>query len=124
MATNPFLAVLASLFLVAPLGLALAADYQVRAFQREAFGHLAKAARYVRLMGWTIFVYYLGVLAGSFALGELQAMFEWPLSTAGAVVYIRIGAAILGYVMLNLVAGQLYQIVRPAGTPLRVVNER
>ncbi len=124
MPTNPFLAVVAGLFLLAPLGLAVAADYQVRAFQREAFGHLAKAARYVRMMGWTIFVYYLAVLAGSLLLGELQMMFEWPLAAPGAVIYVRVGAAILGYVMLNLVAAQLYRIVRPAGSPMRVAPGR
>lgn len=120
MGANPFLVIVATVFLAAPLALAVAADLQVRAFQHEAFGHLAKAARYVRLMGWTIFVYYLGVLGGSWALGELQALFFWPLATAGLVVYIRIGAAIAGYVMLNLVATQLYRVVRPERTPARI----
>lgn len=115
MTFHPLMWILAGAFLLAPVALAVAADVQVRAFQKEAFGHLAKAARWLRLMGWIILVYYGGVLIGSYALDELQDLVRWPLSTAGLVIYVRVGAAVLGYALLNLVARELYRVVRPGG---------
>ena len=103
--------------LLTPLALALLADAKVRAFQKQAFGHLRKAAIYVRLMGWTIFLYYVGVLGGSFALGHLGEMMAYPLSGEGFAIYLRTGAAILGYVMLNLVARELYFVTQPRRAP-------
>lgn len=110
---EPALVLLAALFMLAPAVLAGIVDWQVRQFQREAFGHLRKAARNLRVMAWAVLVYYAGVLAGSYALGDLAAMAEWPMPTEGVVVYVRIGAAAVAYVFALFVAKELYLVTRP-----------
>jgi hypothetical protein len=110
---EPLLVVLAALFMLAPIALAVVVDWQVRQFQVEAFGHLRKAARNLRVMAWAVLVYYGGVLGGSLVLGDVQEMAEWPLSAAGLVIYIRIGAAIVAYGLALLVAKELYLVTRP-----------
>lgn len=107
------LVVLAALFLLAPIVLATVVDWQVRQFQREAFGHLRRAARNLRIMAWFVLVYYAGVLAGSLVLGEVGDMVRWPMPAAGVVIYVRIGAAIVAYVLALLVAKELYLVTRP-----------
>ena len=104
---------LAAAFLAAPVGLAIVVDLQVRAFQREAFGHLRKAARNLRVMAWAVLLYYAGVIAGSLAVGDLADMVAWPMPTSGLVVYIRVGAAILAYTLALFVAKELYLVTRP-----------
>lgn len=113
MAANPFLIILAAAFFIAPLALALLVDRQVRAFQAEAFGHLRKAARNLRLMVWFIFVYYLAVLIGSLVIGDMPAMWTYPLAAEGVQIYVRIGAAILGYVFALQVSKELYFVTKP-----------
>lgn len=110
---EPMLVLVAAVFLAAPVVLATIVDFQVRQFQHEAFGHLRKAARNLRVMAWAVLVYYAAVLAGSYALGELPQMAEWPLSTAGLVIYIRIGAASVAYGFALFVAKELYLVTRP-----------
>lgn len=110
---NPALLLLAAVFMAAPLVLAVIVDWQVRQFQREAFGHLRRAARNLRVMAWAVLVYYAGVLAGSLVIGDLQAMVAWPMPTEGVVIYVRIGAAILAYVLALFVAKELYLVTRP-----------
>ena len=105
--------ILATAFLAAPVGLAIVVDLQVRAFQREAFGHLRKAARNLRVMAWAVLVYYAGVLGGSLAVGDLGDMVRWPMPTAGLVVYVRVGAAVLAYTLALFVAKELYLVTRP-----------
>lgn len=108
-----FLVVVAAVFMAAPIALALVVDWQVRQFQREAFGHLRRAARNLRIMAWAVLVYFFGVLGGSLAIGDLGDMIQWPMPTEGLVIYIRIGAAILGYVFALFVAKELYLVTRP-----------
>lgn len=110
---NPFMAMLAGVFYLAPLVLAVFIDRQTAAFQREAFGHLRRAAFYLRLTAWAVFVYYVGVLVGSAAIGDLRHMYEYPVAAEGVQIYVRIGAAIFGYVFLLLVARQLYEVTVP-----------
>lgn len=110
---EPVLAAVASVVAAAPLALAFVVDYQVRMFQREAFGHLRRAARNLRIMAWAIFVYYLGVLAASWLAGDLQQVAELPMTAQGWAIYVRIGAAILAYVMAILVARELYLVTKP-----------
>ncbi|MEA3191277.1 MAG: hypothetical protein QOD77_1859 [Thermoplasmata archaeon] len=107
------LAAVASVVAAAPLALAFVVDRQVRSFQREAFGHLRRAARNLRFMAWAIFVYYLGVLAASWLTGDLEQLARWPLSAQAWAIYLRIGAAILAYVMAILVARELYLVTKP-----------
>lgn len=116
MAVHPFLVILAALFLVAPAALVVLIDRQVQAFQQEAFGHLQRAARNLRLMAWFIFVYYAGVLIGSFVIGDLPAMWEYPLRAEGVQIYVRLGAAIAGYIFALQVSKELYQVTRPRRT--------
>ncbi len=110
---NMALVLLASAFLAAPVALAAIVDWQVRQFQREAFGHLRKAARNLRVMAWAVLVYYAGVLGGSAAIGDLGDMAAWPMPTEGMVVYVRLGAAILAYTLALFVAKELYLVTRP-----------
>lgn len=110
---NPALVLLASAFLAAPVALAAVVDWQVRQFEREAFGHLRKAARNLRVMAWAVLVYYAGVLGGSVAVGDLGAMVLWPMPTEGVVIYVRVGAAILAYTLALFVAKELYLVTRP-----------
>lgn len=105
--------VLATLFVVAPPVLAILADRQARAFQREAFGHLRTAARHIRVMIWAILVYYAAVIGGSAVVGDLGAMVQDPMPARGFVVYLRIGAAIVGYVFMVRVTTALYLMTRP-----------
>lgn len=116
------LVVLAGLFLATPLALAVAVDLQVRAFEAEAFGHLRKAARNLRVMAWSILVYYAGVVGTSLAAGDIAELLNWPLSPEGLAIYARIGAAILAYVLGLRVAKELYLVTRPGkmapGAPL------
>lgn len=105
--------VIASVFYIAPLVFAIFIDRQTAAFQREAFGHLRKAARNLRIMAWAIFVYYVGVLVGSAIIGDLQYMYQLPLKPEGVQIYVRIGAAIFGYVFALLVARELYNVTIP-----------
>jgi hypothetical protein len=58
-------------------------------------------------------MYYAAVLGGSLVLGDLQTMAEWPMPSAGLVIYIRIGAAIVAYALALLVAKELYLVTRP-----------
>src|SRR5688500_8151376 len=99
--------------MAAPVALAAVVDWQIRQFQREAFGHLRRAARNLRLMSWAVLVYYAGVLGGSLAVGDLAAMTEWPMPADGLVVYLRIGAAIVAYILALSVAKELYLVTRP-----------
>ena len=110
---EPLLAILAALVMAAPVALAAVVDWQIRQFQREAFGHLRRAARNLRLMAWAVLVYYAGVLGGSFAVGDLRAMTEWPMPADGLVVYLRVGAAIVAYILALSVAKELYLVTRP-----------
>ena len=110
---EPLLVLLAASFMAAPVVLATIVDFQVRQFQREAFGHLRKAARNLRIMAWGVLLYYSGVLAGSFLLGDLPTMADWPMPSEGLVIYIRIGAAIVAYALALLVAKELYLVTRP-----------
>lgn len=116
-AVEPLLAVLAAAAFAAPPLLAWRCDRQARAFQREAFGRLARAARNVRLMVWCILAYYAGVVAGSVAVGDVGAMVQWPMPARGAVVYLRLGAAVLGYVLMLGITRELYLVVRPPRAP-------
>lgn len=115
---NPLMVVVASIFYVAPLVLAIFIDRQSAAFQRESFGHLKKAARNLRIMAWAIFAYYVAVLTGSAIIGDLQYMYELPLQAEGIQIYVRIGAAIMGYVFALFVARELYNVTIPS-KPLR-----
>ena len=99
--------------MAAPVVLATIVDFQVRQFQREAFGHLRKAARNLRVMAWAVLVYYAAVLGGSLVLGDLEAMADWPIPIEGLVIYIRIGAVIVAYALALLVAKELYLVTRP-----------
>lgn len=110
---EPLLVLLAASFMAAPVVLATIVDFQVRQFQREAFGHLRKAARNLRVMAWAVLVYYAAVLGGSLVLGDLQTMAEWPIASEGLVIYIRIGAAIVAYALALMVAKELYLVTRP-----------
>ncbi len=110
---SPALVLVATVFLLAPPVLAAFIDRQVRAFQREAFGHLRKAARNLRVMAWAMFLFYLGVLVASFTAGDLPQIVQWPLSSEGFAIYVRIGAAIGGYVGALFVAKELYLVTRP-----------
>ncbi len=110
---HPLLVATAAAFLLAPPVLAVFIDLQVRAFQREAFGHLRKAARNLRIMAWAMFVFYVGVLAGSLAAGDLPQIVTWPLSREAIAIYARVGAAIAGYVGALFVAKELYLVTRP-----------
>jgi hypothetical protein len=112
-AYNAFMGVLAVLFMAAPLVLAVFIDRQVAAFQKEAFGHLRKAARNLRIMAWGVFVFYVGVLAGSALLGELQMTMQYPTPAPGVQIYVRISAAIVAYVFAFFVAKELYQVTLP-----------
>lgn len=107
------MAAVASAVAAAPLALAFVVDWQVRMFQREAFGHLRRAARNLRLMAWAIFAYYLCVLATSWWAGDLQQAAAWPLTPVAWAVYVRIGAAILAYALALMVARELYLVTRP-----------
>ncbi len=115
MAVHPLAVILAALFMAGPLVLAIYIDRQVAAFQREAFGHLAAAARNLRIMVWAVFVYYIAVLAGSAWIGDMRHMFELPMQPQGVQIYIRIGAAIIGYMFALFVARELYLATRPDG---------
>lgn len=110
---NVALLLLASAFVAAPVVLAVIVDWQVRLFQQEAFGHLRKAARNLRIMAWAVLLYYAGVLGGSLAVGDLADMVRWPLPTEGLVIYLRIGAATVAYVFALFVAKELYLVTRP-----------
>ena len=110
---EPLLVVLAAGFMAAPVVLATIVDFQVRQFQHQAFGHLRKAARNLRVMAWAVLVYYAAVLGGSLVLGDLQKMAEWPIASEGLVIYIRIGAAIVAYALALMVAKELYLVTRP-----------
>ncbi len=116
MAVHPVAVVLAAITMLAPCLLALVIDQQVRAFQRQAFGHLAKAARNLRIMVWAVFAYYAVVLAGSWLIGDLEAMFMIPMPVEGVQIYIRIGAAILAYVFALFVARELFLVTQPRKT--------
>ncbi len=105
--------VLAVAAVATPVVLAYLVDCQVRAFQREAFGHLAKAARNLRLMSGAVLLYYFGVLGGSWYAGDLATMLEYPLAREGLAIYVRIGAAVLAYVLALNVAKELYLVTRP-----------
>lgn len=113
---DTLLAVVAAAVAATPLALAFAVDYQVRSFQRQAFGHLRRAARNLRLMAWVIFAYYVAVLAFSYWAGDLQQTAELPLSPEGWAVYFRIGAAILAYALAIAVARELYLVTKPGRT--------
>ncbi len=113
MAVSILPSIVAVLFMVTPAVLAVRAELQLRAFQHEAFGHLASAARHLRLLIWAVFVYYVAVLAGSAWIGDLIHMFEWPMERAGIQIYVRIGAAILAYLLGGRVATDLYKITLP-----------
>lgn len=104
---------LATLFLLAPLYLAFLMDRQVNAFQREAFGHLARAARNLRIMSWAILGYYLIVVTGSYFNGDLAGMVRLPLTREGLLLYGRIGAAIIAYFFGLSVARELYLVTKP-----------
>ncbi|HLF16678.1 MAG TPA: hypothetical protein VI796_04515 [Candidatus Thermoplasmatota archaeon] len=112
MADLPMVA-LAALFIATPALLAVAVDIQVRAFQREAFGHLQKAARWFRLMTFAVLLYYFGVLAASLYAGDLQGMLEFPVPREALAIYVRIGAATLAYALALMVAKELYLVTRP-----------
>ncbi len=99
--------------MVAPLVLAIFIDRQTASFQREAFGHLANAARNLRIMSWMVFAYYLLVLFGSLWVGDLDAMFMLPMPKEGIQIYMRIGAAILAYVGALGVARELFLVTKP-----------
>jgi MFS family permease len=107
------LGILAALFMLIPLVLAVRIDMQIRAFQAQAFGHLRKAARNLRIMAWSIFGYYVGVLGGSYFVGDLRHMFDWPMPAEGVQIYVRIGAAVLGYLFAGAVARHLYLVTVP-----------
>jgi len=112
-ALNALLGIVVPLFLSVPFVMAFRIDRQVATFQREAFGHLARAARNLRIMGWSIFVYYLGVLGGSWWIGDLRASVQWPMPASGLQVLLRVGAAVLGYAFAGAVAHELYKVTEP-----------
>ncbi len=114
MAVQPGLVVLAIVFYIAPLVLAILNDRQVRAFQKYAFGHFEKAARNLRIMIWFVFVYYVGVLIGSLVIGDLPAMWEFPMPAEGVQIYVRIGAAAAAYVFALFVSKELYLVTKPS----------
>lgn len=99
--------------MVTPLVMAILIDRQTASFQREAFGHLAAAARNLRIMAWVVFLYYVGVLAGSAIIGDLPRMFELPMEAEGIQIYVRIGAAIVGYIFAMGVARELFLVTKP-----------
>lgn len=113
METHPVAVVLAVIFIAAPCVLAIAVDRRVASFQRQAFGHLARAARNLRIMTWAIWVYYVGVLVGSWIIGDLAAMFVLPMPAEGVQIYVRIGAAAMAYVFALFVARELYLVTQP-----------
>ncbi len=113
MDVHPLGVILAIIFMVLPLVLAVLIDRQVAAFQRQAFGHLAKAARNLRVMSWAVFAYYIVVLTGSWLIGDLKAIFIIPMPVEGVQIYVRIGAAILAYIFAHFVARELFLVTQP-----------
>jgi hypothetical protein len=103
---------LAALFVAAPPALAFLVDRQAKAFQAEAFGHLRRAARNLRIMGAAILAYYTIVILGAWYTGDLRLLVE-PPTREGILLYVRIGAASVGYAFGYFVARELYLVVRP-----------
>jgi hypothetical protein len=108
------LVALASAFIAMPIWLSYQIDQQVKAFQREAFGHLRQAARYLRVLSWGIFVFYLAVVLGAYQMGHLGGMVTWPVQGEALQVYFLLSAAMAGLALEGLVARQLYLITVPA----------
>lgn len=113
MAVNPVMLIIAILVYAAPVVLAILVDRQIRAFEKEAFGHLAKAARNLRLMAWFILVFFFGVIIGGWVVGDLQETAQWPISGTAATMYIRTLAAITAYVFALFVSKELYAVTKP-----------
>ena len=67
---------------------------------------------------WGIFAYYVGVIVSGILLGDVPAMFRYPMPAEGVLTYVRIGAVIAGYVFTNLVANELYLVTRPDRRPV------
>ncbi len=118
MGVHWFWSIVAVVWLAAPLYLSIRVDHLVRTFEAEAFGHFRKAARNLRFLVWAIFTYYLGVIIGGVIIGDVQAMFYWPMPAEGVVIYIRIGAVLVGYLFASMVARELYLVTRPDIRPL------
>lgn len=111
-------------WLVAPTLLAIRVDARARAFQDQAFGHFRKAARNLRMLVWAVFAYYVGVIASGIVLGDVAAMFHFPMPAGGVLTYVRIGAVIAGYVFTDLVARELFLVTQPERRPLPGDMER
>lgn len=60
-----------------------------------------------------VMVYYVAVLVGSAWIGDLRHAAQWPVPPEGIQIYVRIGAAILGYVFAHAVARELYLVTQP-----------
>ncbi len=118
MGVHWFWSIVAITWLGLPLYLSLCVNRLVRTFEAEAFGHFRKAARNLRYLVWAIFIYYVGVIIGGLIIRDVQAMFYWPMPAEGVVIYIRIGAVIVGYGFASLVARELYLVTRPEIRPL------
>lgn len=113
MALHPVMLVIAIAVYSAPVVLAVLVDRQIRAFQKEAFGHLAKAARNLRMMAWFILLFFLGVVVGGLAVGDLKETAMWPISGTAATMYLRVFAATAGYLFALAVSKELYAVTKP-----------
>lgn len=118
MGVHWFWSIAAVAWLAVPSYLALRTDARTREFQGQAFGHFRKAARNLRWLVWAIFAYYVGVVVSAVLLGDVVAMFRYPMPAEGVLTYVRIGAVIAGYVFTHLVAKELYLVTRPETRPL------
>jgi len=103
--------------LAAPLPFAVVAFGQARAFEREAFGGFARSARNLRLAVLFVFAYYLVVVLSAVVSGRLDLMALWPMPLEGVLLYAQVVAAVVAFVVLWLVAREMYGMTRPR--PLR-----
>ncbi len=110
---NPALTPLAIVLLALPFTLAVMAERAARAFEREAFGHFALAARRLRLGTLLVTIFYAVVFVAALVGGRAPLMTVWPLNLEGWLLYAQAVVAIAAFLGLHVAARQLRKIVTP-----------
>ncbi len=110
---NAALTPLAIALLALPLTLAVLAERGARAFEREAFGHFAVAARRLRLGALLLAAFYAVVFVAALVGGRAALMTVWPLNLEGWLLYGQALAAVAAFLGLYVAARRLRMIVTP-----------
>ncbi|MEK6985549.1 MAG: hypothetical protein AABX89_04110 [Candidatus Thermoplasmatota archaeon] len=99
--------------LVTPLALAFLCVRLVLAFEKEAFGHLRRAARNLRILCFGVFLYYAVVVASSLPNYAVVGLFSWPLHAEATALYVRLIAINLAFFGGLMIAKELYHVTQP-----------